>query len=333
MAARQQDPTTADESGALTITLADGQPLTLPPHDAFYDQLVTRNRGLVPDGEQRRLRGATILVAGCGSIGGAVVEPLVRLGAERLILVEPGEYDLHNLNRQSLTVRDIGRNKAEVLQERALGINPYASIEVDTRGICAENVEALVRAATLIIDGVDVTTRPPLRMKLALHEQARHFRVPVISGYDIAGLQMLQIYDYRDPAAKVLNGRIRSSGPELDEPMAFLRRVIPIAALPYEIIDELRRQIRGERSGFPQIVYTANLFGVMTPRAVLDLLADRPVRRRIILDVPTLLRPRMERLRIMVARLAGLYRLNNEFRNRPAPAPDLEERPEAATET
>jgi len=30
-----------------------------------------------------------LLVAGCGLIGGAAVEPLVRLGAERLVLAEP----------------------------------------------------------------------------------------------------------------------------------------------------------------------------------------------------------------------------------------------------
>ncbi|HEX9540144.1 MAG TPA: hypothetical protein VGA04_18440 [Streptosporangiaceae bacterium] len=40
-------------------------------------------------GEQQMLRRAGILVAGCGSIGGAVVEPLVRMGAERLVLGEP----------------------------------------------------------------------------------------------------------------------------------------------------------------------------------------------------------------------------------------------------
>src|SRR5260370_19975106 len=40
-------------------------------------------------GEQQMLRRAGILVAGCGSIGGAVVEPLLRMGAERLVLGGP----------------------------------------------------------------------------------------------------------------------------------------------------------------------------------------------------------------------------------------------------
>jgi hypothetical protein len=71
-----------------------GPPAAPPPGEAagpagreeFYAAFTARNRGLVSDDEQRQLRGAVILVAGCGSIGGAVVEPLVRLGAERLVL-------------------------------------------------------------------------------------------------------------------------------------------------------------------------------------------------------------------------------------------------------
>jgi tRNA A37 threonylcarbamoyladenosine dehydratase len=55
----------------------------------FYASFTARNRGLVSDDEQQMLRRAVILVAGCGSIGGAVVEPLVRLGAECLVLAEP----------------------------------------------------------------------------------------------------------------------------------------------------------------------------------------------------------------------------------------------------
>jgi hypothetical protein len=60
-----------------------------------------------------------------GSISGAVVEPLVRLGAEHLTLVEPDVYEHHNLNRQSALRGDIGRNNAQVLADRVRAIHPY----------------------------------------------------------------------------------------------------------------------------------------------------------------------------------------------------------------
>jgi hypothetical protein len=46
------------------------------------------HRPLGPPGQSRedqdRVRKATFLVAGCGSVGGAVIEPLIRFGAEHL---------------------------------------------------------------------------------------------------------------------------------------------------------------------------------------------------------------------------------------------------------
>src|SRR5207237_9468974 len=86
----------------------------LPAHDEDYAEMTIRNRGLVPDVEQGQLRRAWILVAGCGSVGGAAIEPLVRMGAEHLMLAEPDGYDVHNMNRQAVRIQDIGRNKAEV---------------------------------------------------------------------------------------------------------------------------------------------------------------------------------------------------------------------------
>ena len=118
-----------------------------------------------------------------------------------------------------------------------------------------------------------MTTKPPLRAKFLLHEQAHRQRKPIIAGYDIAGQQLLITYDYRRGSMPVLYGKVTADEIDAIEPFTFLRRVIPIRAIPYEIIDELRRQFRGEAKGFPQIVYTAQLFGVLALPAALELLA------------------------------------------------------------
>src|SRR6266545_2108267 len=141
--------------------------------EEFYTAFTARNRGLISDREQQMLRRTPILVAGCGSIGGAVVEPLVRLGAERLVLVEPDRYELHNLNRQSAELADVGRNKARVLAERVRRINPHVDARVDERGVTSDNAESLVAPAGLIFDGVDVTASPALACKYALHVAAQ----------------------------------------------------------------------------------------------------------------------------------------------------------------
>jgi hypothetical protein len=274
-------------------------------HGEFYAALTARNRGLLGEDEQRRLREATLLVAGCGSIGGAVVEPLVRLGAERLVLAEPDVYEVHNLNRQHATLADVGRNKASVLADFAAGVNPHAQVSVVTDGITADNVAGLVAQAALIIDGVDVTAAAALRCKLALHREAQRAAVPVVSGYDIAGVQLVLVYDYRR-GARVLGGRV--SDEDL-EPMRFLARVLPLRALPVEIFPVLARQRAGGGESFPQLVYSARLFGVIASRVVVDLLAGRRVRRRILLDVHDLPRPPLARWRVAAQRTTALVRM------------------------
>ena len=67
-----------------TVTTSHATP------EAFYADLTTRNRGFVSDAAQDRLGQLTVLVAGCGSTGGAAVEPLVRLGVQHFLLAEPG---------------------------------------------------------------------------------------------------------------------------------------------------------------------------------------------------------------------------------------------------
>lgn len=297
------------QSETVTGVLGDGRPL--PPHDEFYRELTTRNSPLVTPEEQERIRTATILVAGCGSVGGAAIEPLVRLGCEHLILAEPDGYDVANMNRQAARLQDVGRNKAVVFAERMREVNPYATLEVHEHGITDENVDDVTTRADLILDGVDVTTKPPLRHKVHLHRHAREKRKIVVSGYDIAGVQMLIIYDY-SAGEELLAGKVKLDEVERLEPFEFLARVIPFTVIPIEIIPELERQVRGEGGGFPQLVYTANLFGVLAVRAAMDILAGRPVRKRVVVDVNAALRPRSQRPGIEASRIRSLLRLNKQ---------------------
>ena len=297
------------QASDVKAVLGDGRPL--PPHDEFYKELTTRNTPLVTPEEQERIRTATILVAGCGSIGGAAVEPLIRLGCENLILAEPDGYDVANMNRQAARLQDVGRNKAVCLAERMKDVNPYAKVEVHDHGITAENVDDVTTRADVILDGIDVTTKPPLRHKVHLHEKARAKGKVVVSGYDIAGVQMLLIYDY-SAGEELMAGKVKSEEVEKLEPFEFLARVIPFTVIPIEIIPELERQVRGEGGGFPQLVYTANLFGVLAVRATMDILAGRPVRKRVVIDANAALRPLSQRPGIEASRLRSLLRLNKQ---------------------
>jgi hypothetical protein len=85
--------------------------------------------------------------------------------------------------------------------------------------------------------------------------------------------------------------------------------VVPLRALPVEIFPVLRRQLADGDEPFPQLVYSAQLFGAIAARVGVDLLAGRAVRKRILVDAHRLPRPMPARCRAALARWAELARM------------------------
>lgn len=302
------------ENNAGIHRLSTGEEIYLPSHEALYAELTLRNKGLISLAEQETLRRATILVAGCGAVGGATVEPLLRAGAEHFILAEPGTYEYNNANRQNMRIQDIGKNKASAFAEKMPDINPFAKFEVHTDGITEANVADLVSRADLIIDGVDVTEPPALQAKFALHREAKRLRKPIIGGYDIAGAQWTPIYDYRKRSQKLLDGKISEVDLPGLTPMGFLSKVISPLKIPIEMIPEIERQLIGQSASMPQLGYTALQFGVLVVRLAFDVLMERPVKRNAIIDINAEVRSTKDRLSLAGKRLAMLYVVNNRMK-------------------
>ncbi|MFJ8886389.1 ThiF family adenylyltransferase [Streptomyces sp. NPDC102402] len=272
-------PTTTGESG---------------PHREFYEELITRNAGVVPAGAQSALRNATILVAGCGSIGGAAVEPLTRLGVQRFLLADPGTFELNNLNRQSAVAADIDQNKAAGAAERIMSINPHARVTVFTEGVTASTVQRLTAPSQIIIDGVDVTTIDGWRAKHLLHRVAVQRRLPLITGWDMAGTQYARCYDYRR-IREPFDGAILPDDIESVDTWELLRRAVPLRRVPVEMLAEIRANHTRPDYSFPQVAYTATAFGVLSSYMALRVLAGERVRQEISLDVHQMARPLGER--------------------------------------
>jgi tRNA threonylcarbamoyladenosine dehydratase len=274
-----------------------------------YKELTTRNYPFISNNDQLRLKYGRIALAGCGSIGGAPLETLVRMGAERFILAEPGTYELNNLNRQKATLSDIGKNKAEVILNRVKKINPFVIGHVLSKGVNDENVHYIIGSSEVIIDGIDITETDAIRAKILLHQEAWRQRRPVISGYDIAGTQLVKIYDYRLGKIAPLDGRL--NGVDIDSltPLSFLSMVISPLDIPKEMLPVTDSLIRGSQISIPQLGPTAELFGVLSSWAALDLLSGRPVRKKIRIDIPDVLRPLSTSTTIGIKRLWGIIQI------------------------
>ncbi|NKE10696.1 MULTISPECIES: HesA/MoeB/ThiF family protein [Kocuria] len=268
-----------------------------PLAEARYAEFSLRNRPLIDSQWQQKFREAVILVAGCGSTGGAAVEPLVRLGAENLRLCEPGTFELNNLNRQSATTSDLDQNKAVVLQERAERINPAVHCEVNTEGITSQNAHALVRGAAVVVDGVDVTTMNGWRAKYFLHEAASRAGIPVVVGYDMSGVQYIRTYRYR-AGDRPFDGAINLSDLRSETHWRLLHKVVPVRKVPIDLLQGLST-MKGDE-GFPQLVYTALMFGAAASRIALCLVAGHPVAKEVVLDLHSEVLPAPARLRARI---------------------------------
>ena len=107
---------------------------------------------------QARLGRSRVVVVGCGALGSVLAETMARAGVGVLRVVDRDFVEESNLQRQSLfDEQDVARGlpKAAAAEAHLRAINS----DVDVRGIVtdleADNVEALLAGADLVLDGTD----------------------------------------------------------------------------------------------------------------------------------------------------------------------------------
>lgn len=104
-----------------------------------------------------RLRDASVILCGCGAVGGYALEGMVRAGIGRIRVVDADVFSESNLNRQVLaTTLTIGRPKAQVACERARSINPDIDIEAMEALVSEETIpEILDGGFDILVDAID----------------------------------------------------------------------------------------------------------------------------------------------------------------------------------
>ena len=90
------------------------------------------------------LKNKSVLILGCGGVGGYVVESLARSGIGTLILVDFDVIDESNINRQIIALDStIGKNKVDVFEERIKDINKACKIIKINKFIDENNINEL----------------------------------------------------------------------------------------------------------------------------------------------------------------------------------------------
>ena len=115
-----------------------------------------RNLGALSEEECAQLRKKTVLVAGCGGLGGYLIEMLLRLGVGEIRAADGDRFEASNLNRQLLSVPGLlGKPKAEAAAERAETVNPDVRFLAVPEFVTETNVMELVRGCDAVLDALD----------------------------------------------------------------------------------------------------------------------------------------------------------------------------------
>ncbi len=125
----------------------------------------SRNAGTIGLAGQAVLHASCVAVAGCGGIGGHVIEQLARLGVGTIVAVDPDVFEESNLNRQILaTVENLGLPKVEAAALRARAINPAVILRPLRARLDSRNAPSLLEGADVVADGLDTISA---RLELA----------------------------------------------------------------------------------------------------------------------------------------------------------------------
>ncbi len=147
------------------------------------DEDLTRyNRQIIfPDfGEegQKKLRRATVLVAGAGGLGSPVSIYLTCAGIGRLVLVDFESVDISNLNRQILHwEEDVGEKKVVSGNWKLRRLNSTVDVTPLVTKVTAENAIELLDGVDLMMDCLD-----NMETRFILNEACFRKGIPLIHG-------------------------------------------------------------------------------------------------------------------------------------------------------
>ncbi|MBQ3184105.1 MAG: tRNA threonylcarbamoyladenosine dehydratase [Clostridia bacterium] len=138
-----------------------------------------REYSLIGEEAVEKLNNASVLVFGCGGVGGFTIEALVRAGVGTLTVVDNDTVNESNINRQIIATRKtIGQLKTEAVRNRVSDINPDCRVECISVFADATNIKEIIDNADpdFIVDAIDSVTS-----KLLIAEYATEKNIPIIS--------------------------------------------------------------------------------------------------------------------------------------------------------
>jgi molybdopterin/thiamine biosynthesis adenylyltransferase len=141
-----------------------------------YKEFFKRNYGIFSEEEQEKIKNLRILIIGCGGIGATVAIMLARSGVSHFTLVEFDVYSPSNMNRQiGCFINTLGRNKADVIKEDILLINPDATVTIYEKRLSHREIADLITDVDMVFPAAD-----DFAFSLFVFRDAKKLRKPAL---------------------------------------------------------------------------------------------------------------------------------------------------------
>jgi len=116
----------------------------------------SRSLGALTPAQLEMLRRSRVLVAGCGGLGGYLVELAARLGVGSLTVADGDVFEASNLNRQLLSTEALlGKSKARAAAARVRAVNSDVEVRAVAEYLTEDNAAGLVTGHDLALDALD----------------------------------------------------------------------------------------------------------------------------------------------------------------------------------
>ncbi len=157
---------------------------------------------------QLKLRRACVVVIGLGGLGCPSATYLAMAGVGKLKLVDKGEVDLSDLNRQILYgPEDLGKPKARVAAEKLGSLNPDVDVEALEVELDEDSLPEVLKGADVVLDGLD-----NWRTRFLVNEACVEAGIPFIhAGIRSFYGQMTTVMPGRGPCLRCI---LRTTPPE-----------------------------------------------------------------------------------------------------------------------
>ena len=103
----------------------------------------------------KKLKEASIAIAGAGGLGSNIAVMLARSGVGHLHVVDFDIVDITNLNRQAYTVKHIGKHKVNAIMEILMEINPYIRVTTKCVRVTSDNCKEIFGSFEIVCEAFD----------------------------------------------------------------------------------------------------------------------------------------------------------------------------------